>query len=402
MQYNWHIEKYKQADIGGIRKEQFREYKNDEQYRNNVQPELSKENLYVGMHSDGTGCDWQAEIKAAKESMSKITGRAVRKDAVVLCSAVESVPRSWDNNTCRRYFMDKAKWFRDYLCTVGHVDNDALLSLVVHLDETTPHATYAWMPIKEGRLQAKNVITKSFLQQLQQDGQDFTLAWIEVWNAFNPDNQIEKLEPYVHESMKKHLTEIQFKEEMIRQRQELVQQQEKEIVHITAAPSLPEYKHLMTENKALAAELTDKSRLVDQLQTEAQQLKGSVSDLTRELDDITEKIGSRILKSIGYDVKPTESIPEYPDSRVLQSIVSMRQDVEISNPRNYRILPDLDSPGMYRVAENRDGVYQTIKGGFSSRALASAWQKNAVTASISLSLKVKQEIEELQKQQIKN
>ena len=34
MQYNCHVEKYHYGDIGGIEKEQFREYKDKEKYKN--------------------------------------------------------------------------------------------------------------------------------------------------------------------------------------------------------------------------------------------------------------------------------------------------------------------------------------------------------------------------------
>ncbi len=222
MQYNIHNEKYKMSDVGGIKREQFREYSKDTEYRNKVDPARTEDNVYIEMAPGGK--DWFGQIKEAQDRTKETTGRAVRKDAVVLCSTVESVPESWSPDTCREYFQDKAEWLGDYLHERAGVDEDALKTVAVHLDESTPHATYAWIPIKDDKLQAKNILDREFLRDLQKDSQDYTFRWIDEWNEQHPSDMIEKMDPYTPDSRQQHLTESEYREKKIDEKMQLAEQ----------------------------------------------------------------------------------------------------------------------------------------------------------------------------------
>ena len=113
MQYNIHKEKYQTKDVTGIMKEQFRQYEDETKYKNYIDHERTKDNIYKAMSEDGT--NWYMRIREAKESTEEVTGKVTRKDAVVLCSTVESVPSSWNAEVCQNYFQDKAEWFKGYL-----------------------------------------------------------------------------------------------------------------------------------------------------------------------------------------------------------------------------------------------------------------------------------------------
>ena len=76
MQYNFHNEKYKMSDVGGIQREQFREYSKDTEYRNKVDPERTGNNLYIEMSPGGR--DWFADrrfVRLARAALSFVTPR---------------------------------------------------------------------------------------------------------------------------------------------------------------------------------------------------------------------------------------------------------------------------------------------------------------------------------------
>lgn len=105
------------------------------------------------------------------------------------------------------------------------MDEGALKTVAVHLDETTPHATYAWVPIKDDKLQAKNILDRDFLRNLQKDSQDYTFQWIDKWNEQHPYNMIEKMDPYTPDSRQQHLTESEYREKKIDEKIQLAKQE---------------------------------------------------------------------------------------------------------------------------------------------------------------------------------
>ncbi len=413
MQYNIHNEKYQTKDVGGIRKEQFREYEDESKYKNYVDHEKTKDNICKAMSEDGT--NWYKRIREAKESTEEVTGKAIRKDAVVLCSTVESVPSSWSTETCQSYFQDKADWFKEYLEEKG-VDKDSLLSVAVHLDETTPHATYAWLPMKDEKLQAKNILDKQFLRDLQRESQDFTFKWIDDYNSQHPDNKIELLEPYQIDSGRKHLKESEYKElkiaenvEQMKQELEETKQQigdlkqrdeelnvktieateakqkyEDKFIEITEAPDIRSYETVIEENTSLKEELSLKDRIIEKLEEEKNKfiqtiddLKQSAQDWKDKFSDMAHKAGSRLMEAFGYDVKDDTSIRQFPSKEVSAGISELTEKVEQLNPKSLRVIPDSENEGMFQVvSRNKDGSYQTVQGNFESRDLAEDWQRN--------------------------
>lgn len=411
-------------DIGGIMKEQFREYKDQDKYKNYINPEQSDDNIYKDMVEGG--CDWYEQIREAKASTQTITGRAVRKDAVVLCSTVESVPPSWDKEVCKEYFEDKADWYQNYLHEKGGTDEGSLKSLVVHLDESTPHATYAWVPVADGKLQAKNIVTREFLRELQQDSQEFTLGWIDKYNSEHQDAQIERLESYVSDSERVHLSESEYKERKIQEHVQEMQQQlestkekignleekkqiletktqeaelakevyetkaeladqsrleyEDKFVKLTNSPSVQSYQNVVSENHELKEEISLKDRLIEKLQLETQKLKDTLKEWKEAFDNIAHKAGYKLMKAFGYEVS---DIKQYPDKDVVSSFVEIKGEVKKYDLRNMRIIPDNENEGMYRLVDRqKDGKYVTIKDNFEDRRNAEEYQKELLEGKI--------------------
>ena len=413
MQYNIHNEKYQTKDVTGIMKEQFRQYEDESKYKNYIDHERTKDNVYKAMSEDGM--NWYRQIREAKESTEEVTGKAIRKDAVVLCSTVESVPSSWDIEICQNYFEDKADWFKGYLEDKG-VDKDSMLSVAIHLDETTPHATYVWLPMKDERLQAKNILDKQFLRDLQKQSQDFTFDWIDRYNELNPDHRIEKMDPYQIDSGRKHLQESEYKEMRIAENVQQMKQQleetkqqigdfdqrseeltvktqeaveakqlyEDKFIEITNAPDIESYDSIVKENVDLKEELSLKDRIIERLQEETERFRQTIEDLKEtaqewkeKFSDMAHKAGSRLMEYFGYDVSNDNSIRQFPSREVSAGINELTEKSQQLDPKSLRVIPDSENEGIFRVVSRQDdGTYQTVQGGFVNRDLAEQWQRN--------------------------
>lgn len=415
MQYNFHNEKYQMKDVVGIHREQFREIADQSKYRNNVDPSRTNQNVYDDLVPDGK--DWYGAVKTAKENTAEKTGRKVRKDAVVLCSTVESVPPSWPQDVSTQYFRDKASWYDQFLRTHGGLDEGSMKSLVIHYDETTPHATYDWIPIKDGRLQAKNILTKELLQKLQDQGQKYSMEWIETYNQQHPDRQIERLELSGREVKRNHLDELSFKrmkgEEAIVQleqrhaeitddiaiasealqnvRQDTSDQLEKQrqsekktaeaekryevlVEKITGAPDLPSYEYVKGQNEKLKEELSFKDKLIERLQNSAQQWKEKAELWKERFMTVTRAFGAKLMRYAGYDVS---DIQDYPSSEVSKGMKDLEKDSEKIDPASLRIVRDMEDADRYCVVfKDGRGAYETLKRGFPDRETAEEWRRN--------------------------
>lgn len=122
--------------------------------------------------------------------------KTVRKDAVLACNFIVTSDHGFFQqlppDRQRAFFQDAVDWF------ANRYGKNLILSAVVHMDETTPHLHLSLVPIKGGRLAAKNLFTKSELRELQ--------------TAFAKDvGATYGLQRGLEGSNRGHLTELQFK-----------------------------------------------------------------------------------------------------------------------------------------------------------------------------------------------
>ena len=345
------------------------------------------------------GFNWFKRVREAKELNTEMTGRATRKDTVVLCSTVESVPKSWSVDVCKEYFREKAIWFDTYLQNKAGVDKGSMLSVCIHLDETTPHATYAWIPQKDGRLQAKNIISRDFLRSLQQDSQRFTMDWIDSYMG-RKQVQLEKLEPIVSGSQRQHLSEADYKKEQIRQKVEMleekhvelvkkneqadkenkviqkeyetakkgiaeiaaredkVRESEKQIISITKAPDMKSYVDIRKENHQLKEELSMKDKIIEKL-------RNSVESWKRKFETLAHELGNRIMRKLGFNESQSR---EMPSSKAMNAIEGFTESMKSNRHSTYNVIPDFENEGKFSIVSmNRKGEYEVIEDGFNSR-----------------------------------
>ena len=428
MQYNIHNEKYKYSDIAGIHKEAYREYSGNAIYRNDVDLERSKNNKYIEIVENGS--NWFTHIKNAQRSTEKITGKAIRKDAVCFCCTVESVPNSWPREVYEKYFEEKANWFNSqFLYGKGYTDVNALLSFCVHEDEGNPHVHEIWLPIKNGKLQARNIITRDFLKDLQAESQQYTFDWIDRYNLEHQE-KLEKLEPILNGSIREHLSNVEFKkqklEESINSLQEtqkelktkvedvklelentqqiIVEEKQKleeekqavqemkneyeskaqEIVELTQSPNLPQYQEAIQENKELKQQITFKDKVIESLQQTIEQLKENVERWKQKFENISKKLGSRLSHVVG--IETSEQVNEFPSAEVAEVISNFVDNAKQYNLDNLRIVPG--EGNTYRIVcrDEKNGSYVDVKDGFNSRADAEQWRVDFKQCKDNLSL----------------
>ncbi|MGM9946993.1 plasmid recombination protein [Floccifex sp.] len=230
MQFNDHQEKYKLSDVRGIHGEQFRELKS---YKNNVDPQRTHMNQIYIFNPDMDSGNWNKRINECKKIHQKTTGKALRKDAVVFISDVAAVPKEWPKQLILDYFSERNDFMTRFLLNHG-VEREYLLSSVVHMDEDEPHQTIVYMPFKDGKFQAKNIMNKIMLKQLQSEG----WAFYKDFESRHPEIKEYILEPYIEgnnetKSKKKHLKELDYKigkdKEKLEQIQKEVSQKQNEL-----------------------------------------------------------------------------------------------------------------------------------------------------------------------------
>ena len=149
-----HVEKFKREAVAAMLHHYTRD--NDRTLgRSNIDPERTRDNYRIG---PDRGRDYIAE---RIDEVAQAQGRAVRSTAVVMCDWVVTAPPDLKPEDRRKFFETCHRFFED------RYGERQMLGSYVHMDETTPHAHIAFMPIKykDGvpHLTAKEVLNRAEL-----------------------------------------------------------------------------------------------------------------------------------------------------------------------------------------------------------------------------------------------
>lgn len=204
-----HMQKVNAGGIRGIQSHVNREH--PPKTNPDIDPERSRDN-YAFVESRNF---YRDAMRIVRENAPKT--KTVRKDAVLLCNFVVTSDHEFfqrlPRNQQRALFRDALDWFGN------RYGKNLIASAVIHMDESTPHMHLSVVPIKDGRLAAKNLFTKSELRDLQ--------------TAFTRDVGAKYgLQRGVEGSNRHHLTELRFKiqasEEALKRASERVSEATKE------------------------------------------------------------------------------------------------------------------------------------------------------------------------------
>ncbi|MBY6889755.1 plasmid recombination protein [Clostridium botulinum] len=155
------MKKMKKDNLFGLQKHNQRESKN----HNNKDIDKDKSDLnYDLVNKD--------KINLSKKVFDLIEERresekAIRKDAVLLDEFIISSDRDFFKNMnedeIKKFFETSKQFFAD------RYGEENIISANVHLDETTPHMHLDVCPLRNGRLQSKNIFTRSELRNIQEE-----------------------------------------------------------------------------------------------------------------------------------------------------------------------------------------------------------------------------------------
>ncbi|WP_285847469.1 MobV family relaxase [Peribacillus simplex] len=156
-----HMKKFKSADVKGM------QIHNQREKESKTNMDIDKERSSLNYDLLNTAAiDYDERIQ--REIDERYTGkRAIRKDAVKLCSFVVTSDKAFfdglDSKEEKRFFEESVKFLQD------RYGEKNMVYAVVHKDEKTPHMHVGMVPItSDGKLAAKQFFgKKTELQQLQ-------------------------------------------------------------------------------------------------------------------------------------------------------------------------------------------------------------------------------------------
>lgn len=158
------LKKMKNNDLAKIA-EHCRRTALDGEYSNpNIDPERTHLNIRRSDFSENEKLKDLIDRRIAERENQK---KKVRKDAVKMISAVISASPEYMNSLNReeqiRYFDEALRFCQK------RFGKENCIEMSVHFDETTPHAHIAIVPIIQGKLCAKEIVTRRFLFELQEE-----------------------------------------------------------------------------------------------------------------------------------------------------------------------------------------------------------------------------------------
>ena len=221
-------------------------------------------------------------VKEASESHERAAGKALRKDANVLCDWVVTLPKDCPPEKADEFFETAVKFAK------ARYGEENVLGGFLHMDETTPHLHIPIIPSIGGKLQASKMINRQDLKTFHSDlGRTMDAALgvhvsIELDDEDRGRKELSRLsQPEYKAAMaelqriQRETQESQLRLERLRQREE---EAEREISELQSAQeSVAESTRYLAEHRGDGAR--------------AEQLGERIAECKGELEDCRERIG---------------------------------------------------------------------------------------------------------------
>lgn len=155
------MQKMKSPDLKGM------QFHNQRERESRTNPDIdpNREHLnYDLLHQEKI--DYNKQVKAIIESQ-KVSERKTRKDAVLVNELLVTSDRNFfdglDPAAQKRFFEESYKLFSE------RYGKQNIAYATVHNDEKTPHMHLGVVPMRDGKLQGKNVFNRQELQWMQEE-----------------------------------------------------------------------------------------------------------------------------------------------------------------------------------------------------------------------------------------
>jgi hypothetical protein len=153
--------KMKSHDLKGI------QFHNQRERESKTNPDIdkSKTDWNYDLHNS-TQIDYNKRVKEIIDSQ-KISERKTRKDAVLVNELLITSDQEFFEKLSpaeeKRFFEESYKLFSE------RYGNQNIAYAMVHMDEKTPHLHLGVVPMRDGKLQGKNVFNRQELQWIQEE-----------------------------------------------------------------------------------------------------------------------------------------------------------------------------------------------------------------------------------------
>ncbi len=153
------IQKFKRGAVKGI--ELHDQRAKDVSHTN---PDIDRTKSSQNYTLTGSHADYLREVD---ERLGKLSGKAIRKDAVVMCQALITSDTAFFHTLSQEQQRDFFSRSLDFIKRRYGEEN--VLSATIHMDESTPHMHVNFTPIRDGKLSAFSIFTRQELTNLQTD-----------------------------------------------------------------------------------------------------------------------------------------------------------------------------------------------------------------------------------------
>lgn len=117
-------------------------------------------------------------------------------------------------------------------------------------------------------------------------------------------------------------------------------------------------KDIVSENQKLKVEIEEKNNIIADL-------KNKVVNLQRRITELSNKVGNRILKMLGFETEDNRNI--YPDKSLIDEVNKIQNKLVIDDSSNYRVVPDDKNKGCFKVVVKKQNNYEVVESGLKSR-----------------------------------
>lgn len=222
-----------------------------------------------------------------------------RKDQVTLVDSVITLPMELaelDNEKIREFFIAAGNFLLTRYC--AEENSKYCIAAQVHMDETTPHMHFAFMPVRDGKFNAKSIMTRQDLRTLHDDMESYlceklpfmqpgyikngATIGVKTVDQLRQHTALEKEREQLEKRKKQLEAEIEEKQSVLKIAQEQLTELHSERAELTS-----EVVSLQEERKSLSSELNS--------------LKNAILSLTGFFEKMKDKI-----KMLGNDIRSEE------------------------------------------------------------------------------------------------